>query len=68
MSTEIIAIAVGIILVWLIFTWLVKVFQASISTVLSITIVLLILRVFFGIQYQQIWQELIKIMQKVFSQ
>ena len=68
MSTEIIAIAVGIVLVWLIFTWLIKVFQASVSAILSITIVLLILRIFFGIQHQQIWQELTQIWQRFFSQ
>jgi ACR3 family arsenite efflux pump ArsB len=67
MSPEIIAIAAGIILTWLIFTWLVKVLKASISTAFAIGLILLGLQFFFGIHYQQIWQDLTQIIQQILS-
>lgn len=67
MPPEIITIAVGIILTWLIFTWVIKVLKASISTAFAIAIVLLVLQFFFGIHYQQIWQELTKVIQQTFQ-
>jgi predicted PurR-regulated permease PerM len=67
MSPEIVAIAVGIILTWLIFTWLVKVLKASLSTALTIAFLLFVLQFFFGIHYQQIWQDLTQVIQQILS-
>jgi ACR3 family arsenite efflux pump ArsB len=67
MSPEIIAIAVGIIITWLIFTWLVKVLKASFSTALAIAFILFVFQFFFGIHYQQIWQNVIQVIQQILS-
>ena len=63
MSPEIIAITVGLIILWLLLTWAFKVLKVSISTIVMIGIVLLIIRVVFGVQIQQLWQELILFIQ-----
>jgi ACR3 family arsenite efflux pump ArsB len=67
MSPEMIAIAAGILLTWLIFTWLVKVLKASISTALTIAFILFVLQFFFGIHYQQIWQNVTQFIQQILS-
>ncbi len=63
MSIELITVIAGVIITWLIFTWFIKVFQASFKTALTIAIILFFLQMFFGIRYQEIWQELSKLVQ-----
>ena len=63
MSIELITVIAGVIITWLIFTWFIKVFQASLKTALTIAIILFFLQMFFGIRYQEIWQELSKLVQ-----
>ena len=67
MSAEIIALAVGMIVVWLIFTWVIKVLKASVSTALAIAIIFLLLHIFLGIDYQQVWQELNRVFEKILT-
>ena len=68
MSTEIIALAVGIIITWLIFAWVIKVLRASISTALIIMLILFVLQISLGITYQQIWQNLNQFVRQLLSQ
>ena len=63
MSIELITVIAGVIITWLIFTWFIKVFHASLKTALTIAIILFFLQMFFGIRYQEIWQELSKLVQ-----
>ena len=63
MLIELITIIAGVIIAWLLFTWFIKVFNASIKTALTIAIVLFCLQMFFGIRYQQIWQEFSNLVQ-----
>ncbi len=65
MSIEIITVIAGVIITWLIFTWFIKVFQASLKTALTIAIILFCVQMFFGIRYQEIWQELSKLVQEL---
>lgn len=58
MSIELITVIAGVVITWLMFTWFVKVFQASIKTALIIAVILFCLQMFFGIRSQQVWQEL----------
>ena len=59
MSVEII-ILIGVMLIsWLVFTWLIKVLKASISTALAIAIIVLILQLVFGIGFQEVWQQIV---------
>ncbi len=65
MSSELIAVIAGVIITWLIFTWFIKVFQASLKTALIIAIILFCLQMFFGIRYQQVWQEFSKLVEEL---
>ncbi len=65
MSSELITVIAGVIITWLIFTWFIKVFQASLKTALTIAIVLFCLQMFFGIRYQQVWQEFSKLVEEL---
>ncbi|ELS05089.1 hypothetical protein Xen7305DRAFT_00048280 [Xenococcus sp. PCC 7305] len=58
MSIELITVIAGVVITWLVFTWFIKVFQASIKTALTIAVILFCLQMFFGIRSQQVWQEL----------
>jgi hypothetical protein len=65
MSVELIIAIAAIIIIWLLFTWLIKVFKASIKTVLIIGAIIVLLQVFLGIQSQEIVQEVIRIIQNI---
>jgi len=67
MSPEIIAIVVGLVILWLLLTWAFKVLKVSISTIFIIGIILIALQVVFGIKHQQLWQELTQFIQKFIS-
>ena len=61
---QVITIIAGLIIIWLLLTWFLKIFQTSIKTALTIVIILVCLQMFFGIRYQQVWQESNKLMQE----
>ncbi len=65
MSPEIITIAVGLVILWLLLTWVFKVVKVSISTIFMIGLILIILQVAFGIKHQQLWQELTQLIQSL---
>ena len=65
MSIEIIAVIAGVVITWLIFTWFLKIFRASLKTALTIAIILFCLQMFFGIRYQEVWQEFSKLVQEL---
>ena len=65
MPIDLIVIIAAIIVAWLIFTWSIKVLKASISTALSIAIVALILQIFLGIGFEEVWQKLVQFSQTV---
>jgi predicted PurR-regulated permease PerM len=54
---DLIILIAALIVAWLIFTWLVKVLKASIGTALAIAAVILILQIAFGVNPQQLWQQ-----------
>ena len=65
MPVDLIVIIAAIIVAWLIFTWSIKVLKASISTALSIAIIALILQLFLGIGFEEVWQKLVQFSQTV---
>ena len=67
MFTEIIAIIVGVVITWLVFSWAIKVLKTSISTAIAIALMLLILQLVFGIGYPEVWQELEQLIQQFLS-
>lgn len=58
MPVNLIVIVAAVIVAWLIFTWLIEVLKASISTAFTIAIIALILQIFLGIGFDQVWQAL----------
>ena len=65
MPEDLIVIIAAIVVAWLIFTWSIKVLKASISTALSIALIALILQIFLGIGFEEVWQKLILFAQTV---
>lgn len=65
MPVDLIVIIAAIVVAWLIFTWSIKVLKASISTALSIALIALILQIFLGIGFEEVWQKLIQFAQTV---
>jgi heme A synthase len=61
MSVEIIIPIAAVIILWLLFTWSIKVFKASIKTLLIILAIFFLVQIVFGIDSQQIIQEVIRI-------
>ena len=61
MSVEIIILIAVMLISWLVFTWLIKVLKASISTALAIAIIVLILQLVFGIGFQEVWQQIVQL-------
>ncbi len=49
----------AIIITYLLFNWLVKVIKASFTTAISIALLVLFLQLFFGVEPQKLWQQLI---------
>jgi heme A synthase len=60
MSIEIIISIAAVIILWLLFTWSIKVFKASIKTLLVILAIFFLVQIVFGINSQQIIQEVIR--------
>lgn len=65
MPIDLIVIIAAVIVAWLIFTWSLKVLKASISTALTIAVIALILQVFLGIGFEQVWQQLVQFVETV---
>ncbi len=61
MSVEIIILIAVMLISWLVFTWLIKVLKASISTAFAIAIIVLILQLVFGIGFQEVWQQIVQL-------
>ena len=65
MSVEIIIPIIAVIILWLLFTWSIKIFKASIKTLLIIVAILLLMQIAFGISSEQIIQEVISIFNNI---
>lgn len=62
---EIIIPIAAIIVLWLLFTWSIRVFKASIKTFLAIAAIFILLQIVFDINSEQIIQELIRLMNRL---
>ncbi len=67
MSVDLIILIAAIFVAWLVFTWLVKVVKASISTAITIAVIVLILQLVFGIGPQELWQQILDLPQMLFD-
>ncbi len=68
MSVDLIILIAAIFVAWLVFTWLVKVVKASISTAITIAVIVLILQLVFGIGPQELWRQILNLPQMLFDE
>ncbi|MBD1928541.1 hypothetical protein H6F74_20140 [Trichocoleus sp. FACHB-90] len=67
MPVDLIIFIAAIIVSWLIFTLLVKVVKASISTAILVAAIVLVLQLFFGIGPQDLWQQVTQLPQTLWQ-
>jgi ABC-type multidrug transport system permease subunit len=67
MSAELITLIAALIVAWLVFTWLLKVVKASVTTALTIAIIVLILQFVFGIHIEEITKQIFQLPQIIFG-
>jgi O-antigen ligase len=67
MPAELIVLVAAIFIAWLIFTWLIRVVKVSITTAIMIAAVVLFLQIVFGIGFQEVWQQLINLIQNIWQ-
>lgn len=65
MSLEIIIPIAAVVILLLLVTWLIKVFQVTIKTVLIVMAILLLLQVVLGVNSQEVIQEIINVVQRI---
>ncbi|MDJ1177273.1 hypothetical protein PJF56_00180 [Roseofilum sp. BLCC_M91] len=67
MPTDLILLIAALIVSWLIFTWLVKIVKLTVGTALTLAGIILILQLLFGINPNQLWQQIINLPQIVLN-
>jgi len=65
MSLEIIIPIATVVILLLLFTWLVKVLQSTVKTALVIVAILVLLQIAFGINSEQIIQQVIQSVEQI---
>lgn len=58
----------ALVISFLIFTWLIRVVKATVTTAFTIALLVLLLQLFFGIGPQDIWQEVTALWQQMTQQ
>jgi hypothetical protein len=67
MPVRLILLIAAILVSWLVFTGLVKVAKTTIGTALAIAAIVLALQIIFGINPQELWQEIIQLPQTLWQ-
>ncbi|NJL82455.1 MAG: hypothetical protein HC890_04885 [Chloroflexaceae bacterium] len=67
MPVELIILIASLAVAWLVFTWLVKVIKASVSSALLIAGLVLVLQLIFGIGPGDLWQQVISLPQTLWE-
>ena len=65
MSLEIIIPLAAVVILMLLFTWLVKVLQSTLKTGLVIVAILILLQIAFGINSEQIIQQVVLLIEQI---
>lgn len=63
MPTDLIILLAALIVSWLVFTALIKIVKTTVSTALAIAAIVLVLQLVFGINPQELWQQIITLPQ-----
>ncbi|MGL5807091.1 MAG: hypothetical protein ACRC11_16905 [Xenococcaceae cyanobacterium] len=61
MPASLISFVAALILAWLVFTWLLKVVKASITTAVTMAIIVAVLQLVFGIGVEQVLQQIVRL-------
>jgi hypothetical protein len=67
MPIDLIIWIAALIVAAIVFTWLLKVVKATITTAISVAIIVLILQLLFGIGPNQVWQQITQIPQIIWE-
>ncbi len=65
MSLEIIIPIAAVIILFLLLTWIIKVFKVTIKTVVIVVAILILLQIIFGINSQDVIQEIVNIVKRI---
>lgn len=63
MPTDLIILIAALIVSWLMFTALIKVVKTTFSTAIAIAVIVLVLQLVFGINPQDLWQQITQLPQ-----
>jgi phosphoglycerol transferase MdoB-like AlkP superfamily enzyme len=63
MPIDLILLIAALIISWLIFTWLVKIVKLTVGTALTIAGIVLVLQLLFGVNPNQLWQQILNLPQ-----
>jgi len=63
MPIELITVIAALIVSWLVFTALIKLLKTTISTAVAIALIVLVLQLVFGINSNQLWQQVLQLPQ-----
>lgn len=64
---EIVLFIAALLVAWVVFTWLVKVLKASVKTAFIVAVIVVILQLVFGIGPQQLWDQIMNLLQPILS-
>lgn len=65
MPTDLVILLAALIVSWLVFTALIKIVKTTVSTAIAIAAIVLVLQLVFGINPQDLWQQIITLPQTV---
>ncbi|MGF1512738.1 MAG: hypothetical protein ACFB5Z_03450 [Elainellaceae cyanobacterium] len=57
----------ALIISFFIFTWLIRVVRATVSTAITIALIALVIQLLFGIGPQELWQQFVDLWQSLFG-
>jgi len=62
---DLIVLIAALVVAWLVFTALIRVVKTTLSTALTVAAIVLILQIGFGVQPQQLWQQIMQLPQMI---
>ncbi|WP_236738753.1 hypothetical protein [Chroogloeocystis siderophila] len=62
---DLIVLIAALVVAWLVFTALIRVVKTTLSTALTVAAIVLILQIGFGVQPQQLWQQIVQLPQMI---
>ena len=67
MPVELITLIAALVVSWLVFTALLKIVKTTATTAIAIAAIILALQIIFGIDLQDLWQQLVRLPQAVWQ-